>query len=154
MNLTTRLRGISWWRALWRPILAFLAASYAASMVIMGLSALLSDIESGRALGAVGFFLVSFHFMEFVMILAAIPAALAILVIRVSRVPRGYAETAAGAICAMFVMRLFANPWTGDPPNMLSGQYWAETSPFILAGAVAGLVYWLVNGRPRNPGVP
>ena len=154
MSLAARVKAISWWRALWRPVLAFLAASYAASIVIMGFSLLDDDDGFGGMREVALLFLVSLSFMEFVVILAAIPAASAILVIRISRIPRGYAETAAGAICAMFVMRLFANPWTGDPPNMLNGEYWAETWPFILAGAVAGLVYWLANGRPRNPGVP
>jgi len=128
-------------------------ASYAASAAILGLSFLLSDAEPGRPFRVIVFFLASFSFMQFVAILAVIPTALAIMVIRISRVPRGYAEIVAGAICAIILARPFANPATGDPPKMLSGQYCADTFPFILAGAVAGLVYWLVNGRPTNSGM-
>ncbi len=131
-------------------MLAFLAASYAASFMVMGSSILLSEDGFGSMREVALLFLVSLSFMEFVVILSAIPAALAILVIRISRVPRGYAEAVAGAICAIILMRPFANPNTGDPPNMVSAEYWVESSPFILAGALAGLVYWLANGRPRN----
>lgn len=148
--LNARIKAVDWWRALWRPVLAYLAASYSVGIILFGLLAEPTNNDHGFFMRAVVTVAVSISVAPYVAVLTAVPAALCILVIRLAKLPRGYSEVVAGTLCGILVASPFVNPHSGDPPDPLSLHFWSEVGPSALCGAVAGLVYWVANGRPRR----
>jgi len=148
--LIERIRSIDWWRVPWRPALAYLVASYCAGLVFYGIVFVARDMERGLAMRIVTFLVVSLELGPIFALFACIPATLSLLIIRLAKLPRGVSEFIAGGLCAILNSSLFVNPASGDPPGLLSLGFWEEVGPFAIAGTVAGLVYWLANGRPRS----
>ena len=141
-DLRDRMMSLNWGRSLLRPTLAYLLASLSAGLVLEGSmprsSTFLDSIVRVAVLAG------------YAAVLAFVPVALAILVIRAAKLPRGLSEIVAGAVCAVLSMCLLVFLLGGAPPPPTNAAFWQPLPPLTLAGAVAGLVYWLANGRPRR----
>jgi uncharacterized membrane protein HdeD (DUF308 family) len=65
-----------------------------------------------------------------------------VLLARVARVRRGWADAALGALMGMGDLIIFSN---NNAPEL------GQLAVFAVAGGCAGIVFWLVAGRPRPP---
>ncbi|MEN0654046.1 MULTISPECIES: hypothetical protein [Hyphobacterium] len=80
----------------------------------------------------------------FIAVVSAIPAIAAVFIVRSARWPRGWCDALAGGLIGLVASLIFLQGLNLDQYHLLgliSG----------IAGAIAGLVYWLANARPRPP---
>ena len=126
------------WQILGRPIAAYCAAAIVAACVLLVADPWFRGPSWGFSLAA------TLLLGLVVAIIAGFPTLIVAGLLFMTRIPRGIGESAAGAaIGAICYVLIF-----GIGKNML---LWALS--YIAAGALAGLVYWLLVGRPQNPNI-
>lgn len=115
-------------------LLALLAVAAAEPDDILSLSA--NDLGGAAIFIAIA--------TAYIAVIAALPALGAVWLARALRWPRGWSDAGTGALIGLAAGHLLLCGFSLSPPQPLD-------LVFILAGAIAGLVYWLANARPRPP---
>ena len=129
-----------------RAIGAWLAAVMAASFSLTLAVAIFALVEEGRAAidgisGALAIIPMALFVAVFVAAMTALPWPVLVLLAKFLRLHRGFADLVLGAIMGGMLIEMMSNP--------TASQAWGVTLVFALAGAVGGLTYWLVAGRPQ-----
>ena len=129
------------WQTIGRPAVAYCLACFAAAAMMYLLDAMIeSSGFTTDYLGLLPFIAV------FIAAVCLIPALLAAAILFRTRVPRGIGETCVGALLGPALTSVFI--FSSAAPL---GTLLYQLAVFSLMGAVAGLVYWLAVGRPKNP---
>lgn len=145
MSSHRRFDGSGFWQAIGRPVLAYCLASYAAGLIIY-LSIL--SIDRDPSIDFAKFLAYSTLFAVSVAVLALIPTILAVLALRKTRLRRGFTEVGVGALIGIFVSSVLYTAIGDD--TIAIWTFLSRAALFGVAGAVAGLTYWLANGRPQS----
>ncbi len=129
-----------------RAIGAWLAAVMAAAFSLTLAVAIFALVEEGRAAidgisGALAIIPMALFVAVFVAAMTALPWPVLVLLAKFLRLHRGFADLVLGAIMGGMLIEMMSNP--------TASQAWGVTLVFALAGAVGGLTYWLVAGRPQ-----
>lgn len=131
------------WQAVGRPIAAYWAACYVAAIVLLLVSPL-TAVGSFDIWPLESLLLVSLYLSAAIALLTCFPALFAAGIIINTRIPRGIGEIGAGAVLGPAILWLLAGL------GLNTVEVWLFAS-VTAAGASAGLVYWLLVGRPTNP---
>lgn len=143
MNSSDQSEWRSAWQAIIRPVLAYCAASYAAAVALLVLgpfgNVTTYDLAALALLPVSGLFLATI-----VATLAFIPTVLIAAFMFLTSIPRGIGEACAGAAIGPFLIWFIYD---------FRATMWVASAvvPVAIAGAIAGAVYWLLVGRPKNP---
>ena len=142
-------QSVDWWRVIGRPVLAYLAAAYGASVILA-----LGFLDPSRFLAILiyPFSVLISGIPVVVAALALFPALVAMAIIRMANLRRGMADVAAGMLIALLFMLLL-----GLLPSFGPSFWWnllKNLAFYLGAGAMAGLTYWLVLGCPRRSDRP
>ena len=129
-----------------RSLGAFLAASYAAGVVItlaFFLFALESQGESTTVIEILTVLLFGSLFPAmYIVFLMAIPMMLYVLVVHLTKAPRGWLDVVVAALLGPLLFRLMAMDMSGVSLVDLV---------FLSAGVIGGYTYWYLAGRPQPP---
>jgi len=129
-----------------RPLGAYLAASYAAGFV-MSMSFFLTSLEGGENATTVGEILTillagSLLPTMYIVFFAAIPAVVFVLIVRLTKAPRGWTDALVAAFIGPLLLRAMSMSING--PTLVD-------LIFLTAGGAAGYTYWYFAGRPKPP---
>jgi hypothetical protein len=132
--------------AVGRPITAWFVAAIAAaagvSLLFAGAAVLGNPQPIGPWLNLLGAVLGGTLFLTlFVLLFTALPWPVLVWALRASRVQRGFGDAFAGAVMGGGLIQIFGMP-------LIYGEV-GLSAVFAAAGAIGGLTYWLVNGRPE-----
>lgn len=129
------------WQAIGRPVVAYCVACLAAATVMYLLDALIES--AGFTTDFLGLLPIVALFIAAISLL---PTLLAAAILFRTRIPRGIGETCVGAVLGPILASSFF--YSSASPI---GTLLYQLAVFSLMGAVAGLVYWLAVGCPKNP---
>ncbi len=129
------------WSAIGRPLFAYCVACLAAATMMFLLDAIFES--SGFTTDYLGLLPV---IALVIAVFCLLPVLLAAAILLRTRVPRGIGETCLGAFLGPALSFVFIYS-----PAVPLGTILYQLATFSLMGAVAGLVYWLLVGCPRNP---
>lgn len=131
------------WQAIGRPMAAYCVASCVAALVLSGPWSL----ESYRPLSSRNLerFVNDWLIISLaIIVIAALPTFLTAVCLFMTRIPRGVGETCAGALIGPLILWILSG-------FRLSFADVSLVLPLAIIGTVAGFVYWLLVGRPKNP---
>lgn len=138
------------WQNVLRPVLAFLGASIAAGLAITAFFYVISVFgESPEPIsvsGVAGALMASLLVAFYVAFIAVIPTIIFVFILRFFKLPRFWGDAIAGGLVGLGAMQLVAEGYSAileapHPVALLFGG----------AGAVAGLSYWFLTGKPKPP---
>ena len=148
MSFLDRIEGLSGWQALGRPAIAYGAACCTAGL-ILSVASLVWGIGIFTASSALlGVLQVGLYLAAFVAVVAILPTLIAVALLYETRLRRGFTEVVVGGLLGFLMPAPFLLGIGDGGP--LGREFWMVAMVFALAGAVAGLTYWLVLGCPEN----
>lgn len=137
------------WMRMARAGLSYLAASVVAALAIVLIGIFIPSLPDMRHPGELGLaalysLVVAAFALFFVIPFAAIPAIVSVFAMRVSKLPRGWADTGFGAATGLTIAML-----------VLAGSGNEEWPGFIalltISGAAGGWTYWRTSKCPHPP---
>jgi len=144
-------------RRLVRPLIAFLTACLFSSsgfLILLGLA--WNEYQSPESAAGNGLLLeisLALNLMAVagmlafsIAMVASIPAAIAVFLMRRTRIVRGLTDMLAGGLIGGVAAHLLLGNGL-----RLSVEVTPETLGFSACGLLGGLVYWIFAGRPRPP---
>lgn len=144
MEPNTQTGSQSAWRAIGRPIAAYFAAAFVSAFVLCHLNSWFGKSFGNFSLQHLEAILLVWLIAGLIIaILAALPTLLVAGCLFATRIPRGIGEMCGGAIIGLISLFMF----TGFDLSIKI----SEALTTIVPGVVAGLTYWLLVGRPKNP---
>lgn len=137
------------WRRMTRAVRSYLVASIVAAAVIAFVGSFFAALPDARHLGhifaaAISSVSLTAFILLVVVPLAALPTIASVFVMRIARLPRGWADTGFGAATGLTiaVLALAGSPYA---------EWYGLIALIALAGAVGGNVYWRASDRPQPP---
>ena len=132
------------WTSLARPILAYGLACVAAAATMMIVGAIESPppFDITQLFDVLGMLL---FIAMLIAVIALLPALMAAGLLFQTPIPRGIGEVCVGAVLGPALSFLVIYSSVSRPGSLLP-----QLALFALMGAIAGLVYWLAVGRPKN----
>ena len=127
------------------PALAWVFACIVAAFVLVLSVAGLAVYEDGWSAwdglsGVLALIPASLFVAIFVAVMTILPWPLFVVTLKLLRLHRGFGDMASGALMGAGLIEMMSNPLAKGAP--------AVTLAFALAGAVGGLTYWIMAGRP------
>ncbi len=131
------------WQAIGRPLLAYCAAALVAAFALLVLEPWFlgskSDLDPRHLKSLLLFWPLAGLIIA---VVAGLPTFLIAGFMFTTRIPRGIGEICTGAFIGFVGLCMV----TGFRIHLMV----SESLTFVVPGALAGLAYWLLVGRPRN----
>ena len=142
-------RALEVWRVVLRPVVAYLAAVLASALAFILLYAAFGDAFTRRDYTLIAE--LALWIVPGAAVLGVLPAGLCLMIIRYSKIRRGFADVIFGGLIGTLPAAIGLS-WTiidSPPLSRQDIEFFAEIyGSFTYAGAVGGLAYWMAIGLP------